>query len=694
MFFNKNLFVFAIGVVCLHAVNPAIANPEPTRSKVVKTFPEVLVKGDRYQAVEKRLENNPGGVALITAPEIENTRATNLKDVFQLTPGVYVQPRQGAADEATISIRGSGIRNQFHLRGISFFLDGMLLNNADGFGDFDTLELLALDRIEVFKGANGLEYGANALGGAVNFVSKTGHTAEPFKVRVEAGSFGFVKGQISSGQTISDNMDYYLSATAQHEDGWRHHQESDRQRLFSNFGWSPYRDVDLRYYLIAVNSRNALAGSITKSQLQLAPRDATAGSIPLNQRRDTEVLRQAVAFSNRIDQTQIIEGDLYYQWKDLDHPLAFAWVDVEYNDAGVQTRYINTTPLWGNQNEFIAGFTPQYGRMNDAQFANVAGSRGAMRRDLRAETTNLKAWVQDTYTFLPDWKAVAGTSFLHTRRKLNDRFLPDGDQTSDAYYTGFSPRLGLIYDLSQDIQIYGNLSSAFEPPIFGELILANNAALVNLSPQKSYQVEVGSRGVLKTIDWDLSVYHAEIEDELFQNTVGATGASTLSNIPRSHHTGVEVGMGVRLVEGLLESSAGEATDYIKLATNYSWSHFFIRKDGAFTGNRLPGMPEHYWVTQLSYHHPVGFYYSFQVETVPSDYFVDKANTLEADGYTTFGMRSGMEWKNGVKVFGEIRNLKDQVYASAVSTSERATPTTAAFKPADGVAIYGGVEWNY
>src|SRR5690348_9070773 len=81
-------------------------------------LPEVLVETSTYEEAQKELWKMPGGVELITAPQIEKTRATNLKDVFQLTPGVYVQPRQGAADEATLSIRGSGIRNAFHLRGI------------------------------------------------------------------------------------------------------------------------------------------------------------------------------------------------------------------------------------------------------------------------------------------------------------------------------------------------------------------------------------------------------------------------------------------------------------------------------------------------------------------------------------------------------------------------------------------------
>jgi iron complex outermembrane receptor protein len=675
------------------------AEPAP-KTQEASRLPEVIVETDPYRQIQKELWKTPGGVVLLTAPEIEKTRAANLKDVFQWTPGVYAQPRQGSADESTLSIRGSGLRNQFHLRGIRLYLDGMLLSNADGFSDFDAVELLALDHIEVYKGANGLQIGANALGGGINFVSKKGDSSDLFQTRTEAGSFGFVKGQLSSGQILGKGWDYYVSMTAQREDGYRRHQDLERERFFGNFGWKISQDTDARFYLIAVNSRNELAGSLTKSQLQLAPRSSASGfaqfdALNGNQRRDTEVIRTAMAFKHRIDSDQRVEMNVYYQWKDLDHPLGFAWIDNELNDTGLEIRYVNTAEIAENENEFVLGVTPQYGRILDAQYTHNLGNRGALRQNQVDETYNMGAWVQDTYSFLPDWKAVAGTRFDWSSRNLTDRFLTNGDQSSEVNYTGFSPRVGLIHDYSPTIQMYGNLSMAYEPPVFGELVLSGNSGLVNLEAQKSYQMEVGTRGKWNRFDWDLSFYNAEIEDELFQNTLGNTGASVLSSIPRTRHTGVELGLGVKVWDGIFEISSEEAKrDYVKFSTMYTWSDFRIVSDSAFTDKRLPGMPEHYWINELSYHHPSGFFYSFTVETAPQAYFVDKANNLQNDGYTVFAMKSGMEFSNRLKLFAELRNLTDVTYASAVTTTEAATSTSAQFRPADGFAMYGGMEWSY
>jgi iron complex outermembrane receptor protein len=138
---------------------------------VVKESPIApTAKPDRlYTESEAReaIERTPGGVALVDSETINQSLGTNFKDVLDFVPGVFVQPRQGGTtEESQFSIRGSGLRNNFHLRGINILQDGFILNNADGFFRPEVLEFSATRRIEVFKGANGLRFGSNSLGGA------------------------------------------------------------------------------------------------------------------------------------------------------------------------------------------------------------------------------------------------------------------------------------------------------------------------------------------------------------------------------------------------------------------------------------------------------------------------------------------------------------------------------------------------
>jgi iron complex outermembrane receptor protein len=96
-----------------------------------------------------------------------------------MTPGVYVQPRFGAADESQISIRGSGLRNNFHLRGVNVLVNGMPYRNADGFTDFESLELLNTESIEVYKG--GMRFGTADLPSGAPSISRPRPAIRPLR---------------------------------------------------------------------------------------------------------------------------------------------------------------------------------------------------------------------------------------------------------------------------------------------------------------------------------------------------------------------------------------------------------------------------------------------------------------------------------------------------------------------------------
>jgi outer membrane receptor for Fe3+-dicitrate len=155
------------------------------------------------------LERVPGSIALIEKREIAQSRAYDLKDALGFTPGVFVQSRSGA-DESQLSIRGSGLRNNYHARGLNFFINGIPYQDADGFSDYESLELMTTQSVEVWKGANALRFGGNSMGGAINLVTNTGETASPLQIQLLGGSFGLFKGQISTGG-VKNDFSYYLS---------------------------------------------------------------------------------------------------------------------------------------------------------------------------------------------------------------------------------------------------------------------------------------------------------------------------------------------------------------------------------------------------------------------------------------------------------------------------------------------------
>ncbi|HEY5814113.1 MAG TPA: Plug domain-containing protein, partial [Terrimicrobiaceae bacterium] len=114
---------------------------------------------DDIETKREELAKIPGAAEVIDADSYKRGRAATIRDALDFAPGVFVQPRFGA-EEARISIRGSGIQRTFHGRGIKLLEDDVPLNLADGSFDFQAIEPLATRYIEVYRGANSLQFGS------------------------------------------------------------------------------------------------------------------------------------------------------------------------------------------------------------------------------------------------------------------------------------------------------------------------------------------------------------------------------------------------------------------------------------------------------------------------------------------------------------------------------------------------------
>ena len=252
-------------------------------------------------------------------------RVATLTDALGGATGVYVQPRFGA-EESRVSIRGSGLQRTFHGRGLKLMQDGVPLNLADGSFDFQAVEPLSARYVEVWRGANALQYGAANLGGAVNFVSPNGYNADDLRLRVEGGSFGYGRAQLSTGG-VTDRLDHYVALTGFRQDGFRDHARQETGRLSANLGFTFTPQAETRFYFGHVDSRSDLPGSITRGQLEEDPRQAQAGNVTLDQERNIRWTR----LSNKTvlqDGPHRFEGFAFVSDKRLNHPI-FQVIDQE-----------------------------------------------------------------------------------------------------------------------------------------------------------------------------------------------------------------------------------------------------------------------------------------------------------------------------------------------------------------------------
>jgi iron complex outermembrane receptor protein len=655
-------------------------------------------KPDRlYSESEARnaVERTPGGVALVGSETIRESLGTTFKEVLDFIPGVFVQSRQGStSEESQFSIRGSGLRNNFHIRGINILQDGFILNNADGFFRPEVLEFAATKRIEVFKGANGLRFGSNSLGGAINLVTNTGLDSRPIEFWSEGGSFGFFKNYLATGNVFGP-FDLFGGFTYTHADGYRDHSEQTRQRILSNVGYQFEGGTTLRLDLGYVRNKQDLPGSLTLAEFKTDPRQAAAASVAQDERHDYHYNRAAFTVRTPLTPNQAVEWFTHYNYTDLDHPLAFAVIDNVDNNWSTEFRYIINAPLFNFGNRFITGMQYAGTRQIDYNFANNGGQRGAQNKNQINTATNVGFYFNNEFEAAPALSLIGGGRLDYSRRAVDDRFLTNGDSSDSQNYVYFTPRFGFIWKAMPAVQVFGNISRAYEPPLILELTAPGQIGgdLSKLKPQRAWQFEAGTRGDIgERFAWTFSLYDIELWDEIQNvNVQPFPGAPftipRFQNINRSRHWGTEVGFSALLAKGFAQPD-----DALRLNTAYTYSNFAFVNDPVFNNNDLPGAPAHYIQTELRYQHPLGFWFGPWIESIPISYFVNSQNTAKTPSHTIFNISAGYTYKpwNAELLFW-ARNLANKAYVAAVAVDDA---NGRYYQPGDGRAFYGGMRWKW
>lgn len=643
--------------------------------------PRSLTQPTAEQAKQK-IEQVPGGVDLVPAEEFRDGRAATLKDALDYVPGVFIQPKFG--EDSRLSIRGSGLARNFHLRGVKLLQDGVPISLADGSGDFQEIDPLNIDYIEVFKGANALRYGSTALGGAINVHTPTGRDLDGVLTRAEVGSDGYRRGQIAGGQHGA-NWDAYATVTTIQQDGYRDHTEQNNLRFSSNIGLRLSDRAETRFFIAYNDIDQQIAGSVSRDQALNDPRRAAAGNLALDYKRDIESIRLGNRTSISLaDGTASFGG--YFVSRELIHPI-FQVLDNNVLDYGVFGEYETDGQAFGLKQDYVLGLQLGRGTTDNLRYTNVSGQKGALRYQSEDTSQNADLYGEARTWVRSDLAVILAAQAGYGTREVEDKFLSDGDASFDKSFTSFNPRLGLLWQAAPNWQLFGNLSRSTELPTLSDLSPTATAPIGNVDPQTAVTLEIGTRGSQGRFTWDVAVYRTWMKDEI-QYFTAANGQSYAQNADSTIHQGLELGLDVRLLDDLFAPAGG---DSVTLRQAYTFSDFRFDGDAVYGDNKLPGAPRHFYRAELRYDHPAGFYAGPNVEWVPEAYYVDNANTTETASYALLGLKAGYNDPAGWSLFIDGRNLTDEQYIASASVSTIATPASAVFEPGFGRAVYAGVQ---
>jgi len=642
--------------------------------------------------VQAELARVPGAVVVVADSAFrQSTPATTIKDVLDYVPGVFVQPKWG--EDSRLSIRGSGLSRNFHLRGVQLFEDGIPRNTADGYGDFQEIDPSVYRYVEVYKGANALRFGANSIGGAINFVTPTGRDASRTSASADIGSFGFHRLQ-SSIAGASGPFDLYLTGSWQEQDGFRDHSWGEATRGRGNIGVRLSENIETRFYFGISDIMQRIPGSVSRDTALNSPKTPAPGNVFNDWQRNVDAWRIANKTTIVLAPGTALEFGAFYNDRHLMHPI-YQWLDYQYEDYGGFARIADDRIVGGHRNRLAAGLQLHNGTLDNRQYENNTNLGSAIKGNLLSSSLdrseNLTAYAENSFYVVPDVALVTGAQFLHATRDRTDRLMRDGDQSGRTRFNILSPKVGLLWDVAPSWQAFLNVSRSGEVPSFGESSSVGAIPFTDIKAQRATTYEIGTRGRRPDFTWDLALYRMNIANEL-QCLYSSFGTCQVVNADQTVHQGVEAGFGLAILKGI--AAPGPSPDRLWLNVAYTLNDFRFDDDATFGNNILPGAPRHFVRAELLYRHPGGVFFGPNVEWVPQAYYVDSANTLKTEAYGIWGLKLGFDDGGPFSVYVEGRNLSDKAYIGSASIIDVAQPASTLFEPGSGRAVFAGVRYRW
>lgn len=155
--------------------------------------------------IEQSLEKTMADVTVIDREEIQASGYSQLSDLLFSIPGVQFSSNGGGQQTSAVSIRGQSSDSTLVL------IDGFRIGQLSGFGgpSIQTLPLQAIERIEVLRGNGSALYGADAIGGVIQIITRKA-SQSTFDVGTTIGTdqtygldlYGHLQGERSSVSAV------------------------------------------------------------------------------------------------------------------------------------------------------------------------------------------------------------------------------------------------------------------------------------------------------------------------------------------------------------------------------------------------------------------------------------------------------------------------------------------------------------
>ena len=575
---------------------PSIWSEE--KGEEVTPLEEIVVTATRTpQPVEKL----PVSITVVNRSEIEDSEAKDVGEVLNTLPGVKIKSIGSMGSTISPSIRGSSAEQTLVL------LDGRPLNlGGSGQYDLSLIPIGMVERVEVLRGPASALYGANALGGVINIVTRNIPQEPPFFTSyLQYGSFNTSLFSFSGGQKF-DRFGYLLGGQYNYSDGNRKNSGDEENHFFGKFTLDLNKDSSL-----------TLSSGFDRQDLE-AP-GSTAWPSPLATQKTTgdwqDILYRFTGEKGEFT------ARLYFNHNEL-HFQDPAW----FTDSTIRN---GQTGLEVQQN-----YSP-----NETHLLTLGGDY--IKDEVKSESTGGHA---------PEREAV----FIQDQITFKKATLVLGGRVDDhsVYGTEFSPRIAARYALSEATTFRSSLGKAYRAPTVNALYWfeewwpgAGAFGNKDLKPEKGISYDLGvEHKFSKDLSVTITYFQNDVEDLIsWVETIPGTRWD-VQNIGKTRLQGVETELKRTLTERL----------------SFSVNYTYLKAENRDTGKKLPYRPENRVGSLLSYAHPSGFKVQVEGEYNGVSY-ANVDNTEKVDKYFLLSLVVSKKLSPKVELFAKGENLLGEEY---------------------------------
>lgn len=547
-------------------------------------------------------------VSVVQRETLEESGESHLLPVLSKeVPGMFVTSRGVAGYGSSTDAAGNIV-----MRGVSGSA-GRVLMLIDGHPQYAAIyghpvsdAYLAADaeKVEVSRAASSVLYGSNAMGGAVNIITRQPAQGSVSETRLAGGSYGSYQMVLTENYS-KDNWSFFVGTTDEHTDGHRHNSAFDSHSVMGKAG---YVLSDKWKFSANVNVTDFLAenpGSVTTPMVE----------------GYADVLRGMAALSADHAHGRFTgSANLFYDWGNH-------FVDDGYTAGGTPRPYkFHSTDFMGGVNLFEAV------RLSDSRTVTVGGDAvlygGNAFRDP----------VKEIYADHEKLYDIAAYVFL--QQQIHKFSLTGGLRLDhhELYGNEWIPQVGVSYAPEAATSLKLSASKGFRTPNLKELYMYA-VANENLLPERcwNYDLVWSQQWLDSRLQTEAGVFLADGDNMV--EVVVADGRRQNRNAGSYLHKGVEC------------SFNWQPSDTWNLHGNYSYLHMQAP---------LAGGARHLAYTELK-HRMGAVDASVSAQTVGKLCLVSTGKPVY-ESYTLLNM--AFSWRicdNAVRLFVKGENLLARSY---------------------------------